>query len=305
MKKIEYKGWPNCYLLSNGIIKLIVTTDVGPRIINLSFEEGENLFKEFPEMLGKTGSDIWRIYGGHRLWHAPEEKPRTYFPDNYPVGIEVKPGVTRLVQKTESTTGVQKEIELSLAKDEPSLKITHRLRNNNLWEITLAPWALSAMAPNGLAIIPLPPRGEHEANLLPTGRLAIWAYTDMADPRWLWGRQYLGLRQNPSLVKPQKIGVSVPAGWAAYYNKKQLFVKKFTYQEHCRYADFGSCVELFVNGDMLELETLGPLTSLAPGACVEHLEEWWLFHDVPEVKTEADIEREVQSRVNKILHPVS
>jgi hypothetical protein len=32
---------------------------------------------------------------------------------------------------------------------------------------------------------------------------------------------------------------------------------------------------------MLELETLGPLTVLPPGATVEHIEDWWLFRDVP------------------------
>ena len=30
------------------------------------------LFKEYDEQMGKTGGDEWRIYGGHRLWIAPE-----------------------------------------------------------------------------------------------------------------------------------------------------------------------------------------------------------------------------------------
>ena len=29
---------------------------------------------------GKTGGSEWHIYGGHRLWHAPEVMPRTYYP---------------------------------------------------------------------------------------------------------------------------------------------------------------------------------------------------------------------------------
>jgi hypothetical protein len=33
IRKIEYKGWKNCIEITNGIIDLIATTDVGPRII--------------------------------------------------------------------------------------------------------------------------------------------------------------------------------------------------------------------------------------------------------------------------------
>lgn len=296
MKKIDYRGWPNCYLLSNKLIKLVVTTDVGPRIINFSFEQGENIFKEFDSMAGQSGGDVWRIYGGHRLWHAPEEQARTYYPDNHPVGIEALKGEVRLLQKTEPTTGIQKEIVIRLDKEEPRVKVLHRLHNRNLWDITFAPWALSVMAPGGTAIVPLPPRGTHEGNLLPTGQIVTWAYTDMTDKRWTWGQRYIVLRQDETSEAPQKVGLHVPAGWAAYYLKKQLFIKKFNHSKDCQYPDRGSCLELFTNAEILEIETLGPLTAVAPGGCVEHEEEWLLFHDVPPFKNEGGIALEVESR---------
>ena len=49
--KIEYKGWKNCYRVTNGEIELIVTGDVGPRVIRFGFVGGQNLFKEFPDEL--------------------------------------------------------------------------------------------------------------------------------------------------------------------------------------------------------------------------------------------------------------
>jgi hypothetical protein len=49
VEKTEYKGWPNCYRVSNGEIELIVTGDVGPRIIRFGFVGGQNLFKEFAD----------------------------------------------------------------------------------------------------------------------------------------------------------------------------------------------------------------------------------------------------------------
>ena len=113
MEKVEYGGWPNCVKLSNGKIELVITTDVGPRVIRLGFVGGQNLMREYASMLGKTGGDEWRIFGGHRLWHAPEAKPRTYSPDNGPVEYEWNGRTLRLTQPVEADTGIQKQMEIT------------------------------------------------------------------------------------------------------------------------------------------------------------------------------------------------
>ena len=46
------------------------------------------------------------------------------------------------------------------------------------------------------------------------------------------------------------------------------------------YPDMGASFEMFTNAEVLELETLGPLTRLAPGAALEHVERWTLHRDV-------------------------
>lgn len=292
IQKIEYKGWHNCYQCSNGLVDLVITADVGPRVIRFGFVGEANEFKEYPEMLGQVGGDEWRIYGGHRLWHAPEAMPRTYFPDNGPVEIQVHPAFIRAVQPVELTTGIQKEMDLTLEADRPHVRVVHRLRNCSLWPVELAPWALSVMAPGGVAILPLPPRGRHEEHLLPTGALVLWAYTDMSDPRWTWGHRYVQLRQDPTRAAPQKIGATAPAeNWLAYWRDGHLFLKTFSPVPGACYPDLGCCAEVFTNAEMLELETLGPLTVLPPGATVEHTEDWWLFRDVPFPKGEEEIDQ--------------
>jgi len=55
------------------------------------------------------------------------------------------------------------------------------------------------------------------------------------------------------------------------------------------YPDLGSTVELFTNGDMLEVETLGPLITLEPGAAVTHTEIWTLAAGVPQPESEQDV----------------
>ena len=52
IEKTAWKGWPNCYRIANGEVELIVTTDVGPRVISYAFAGGKNLFKEFAPQIG-------------------------------------------------------------------------------------------------------------------------------------------------------------------------------------------------------------------------------------------------------------
>lgn len=288
--EIEYGGWPNCVRLTNGVVDLVATADVGPRVIRFGLVGEENEFKEYEAQLGATGGDRWRTYGGHRLWYAPEDPVRTYYPDNAPVTVEQRGDFVRLVQRPETLTGIQKEIDLYLADGEPCVEVVHRLRNAGGSPVELAPWALSVMAPGGTAIVPLPRRGEHEGNLLPVGGIALWAYTDMTDPRWTWGSRYALLRQSPQVRGPQKAGFTAPDGWAAYARGGHLFVKRFSRSPGASYPDFGSAVEVFADSEMLELETLGPLVTLPPGAAVEHRERWSLFRDVPPPVNEADVD---------------
>ena len=288
-KVVPFLGWENCVRLGNERIELMVTTDVGPRIIYLGFLGRDNEFATYPDMLGATGGDAWRIYGGHRLWHAPEHPVRTYWPDNVPVHVEAHDGFVRFIQPEEGNTGIVKEMDVALHPTEARVRITHRLINRNLWAITLAPWALSVMAPGGVGVIPLPPRGEHPRDLLPSSSLTLWPYTDMSDRRWTWGQRFILLKQEPGNAKPQKIGAFTPDGWVAYARRGHLFIKQFDVDGRATYPDRNSTVELFTNADMLEVETLGPLTTLDPGAAVAHTELWTLVEGVPQPETERDV----------------
>ena len=91
VEEIEYKGWKHNLRISNGDAELIVTLDVGPRIISYKLKGGKNVFKEFEEQLGKSGEKDWQIRGGTRLWVGPEDVTRTYFPDNGPVKYSEAP----------------------------------------------------------------------------------------------------------------------------------------------------------------------------------------------------------------------
>ena len=154
------------------------------------------------------------------------------------------------------------------------------------------------MTQNGRAIIPNEPYRAPSEYLLPARPLALWHYTDMADKRWIWGTKYIQVRQDPTASTFQKVGVFNSQGWAAYYFNKQLFLKR--YSSICQpYPDFGCNTEIFTNSDMLELETLGPLTKLdANGGKAEHIEHWFIY-DIEVKEDENSIDRQVLPLVSK------
>ena len=289
IEKVHYRGWPNCYRLANDRVDLILTADVGPRIIRYGFVGQANEFKEFESEVGKTGGDEWRSYGGHRLWHAPEAIPRSYALDNSPLQVSELKGGLHAIQPVEALTGIQKEMEIYLDEQSSHVSVVHRLRNSGLWGVELAVWCLSVMDTGGAAIIPLPPRGPHPENLLPTSSLVLWAYTDLSDPRLVCGRQYVLLRQDAGNSTPQKIGASVPDGWVAYARNGHLFVKKFDYEADAIYPDMGCCFESWTNHEFIELETLSPLAWLEPGDQIEYQEDWYLFENVPVPENDEDV----------------
>ncbi|MBE7558267.1 hypothetical protein HS125_04720 [bacterium] len=270
-------GWPNCIHISNGEIELIATTAVGPRIMRFGFVGGQNFLKEYAEQLGKTGGDEWRIYGGHRLWHAPEAIPRTYWPDNAPLAHEWEGDTLKLSQPVEPTTGIQKELEITMDAAGSHVTVLHRLINRNLWEIETAAWAMSVVAPGGRAIFPQEEYRPHPEYLLPARPIVLWHYTNMSDPRWTWGEKFIQLRQDPSAKTKQKVGFYNSKGWAAYELAHELWFKRYDVTPDGKYPDYGCNTETFTDANMLEIETLSPLTRLAPGACLEHTEEWFLY----------------------------
>ena len=277
--KTAYAGWPNCYRLTNGEVELVVTADVGPRIIRYGYVGGQNLFVELEEDLGQTGGDGWRLYGGSRLWVAPEDRVYSYGADNEPVEIEVS-GSTLTALAPVENTGVQKWITVELADRGTNARVTYGLANRTIWPLRIATWVLTMMNRGGIAVTTLPPRGTHPEILAPTNPVVLFAFTNMSDSRWSWLEKYIVLRQDPGNSDPEKIGLFNPATRGAYLLNGELFVKKFDALLDEEYPDMGSSFEIFTNERFLELETLGPMRTLQPGESMEHVEAWSLHRPV-------------------------
>ena len=209
IETVEYRGWKNNLRIANESAELVVTLDVGPRVIAYRKPGGFNVMKNYDEQMGGTGEKAWQIRGGiavlagprgldpHLLPRQPPRRPREARSDF----------AARFTPPPEEPYGVQKVMELRL--EEKGTRVHVRLRVTNIGQgpTTLAPWGPTVMAPGGVEIIPLPPHAnhpgdpknaKHPGDFAPSQRLVLWPYFDFTDDRWTFGSKYLLLRQDPN-----------------------------------------------------------------------------------------------------------
>jgi hypothetical protein len=279
----EFNGLA-CRWLSNGRVRLAVTTGRGPRVVSFGPEGGRNLFAETPEFALESPYGELRLLGGHRLWTAPEILERTYWPDDQTVMVEELTDGARFITEPDGV-GIVKELTLTLAADEARVTAGHTLRNAGDTAVELAPWALTMVPLGGVTLLPQPQGNVDARGLLPNRYLTLWPYSDPTDPRLVWGNRIMLVRGEPGPAN--KLGYRNAHGWLAHWLDGVLFTKEYAPHPDAAHPDNGCNAECYLNDSFMEVESLGPLTTLEPGQSVTHEEVWRLHEDVAAIDDEA------------------
>ena len=295
IQEIAFAGWKRNLRLQGKTTELVITLDVGPRILRYAFHDAPNVFVEMPKQLGGSGEKEWMIRGGHRFWTAPEAA-HSYELDNGPVTWKkLAEDAVEIIQPPSEAFGLQKTMRVELL-DHEMVRVTHRLMNVGRKNAEMTPWALSVMAPGGTALIPQPfldfhpsefPEGRatNPEDFLPNREIILWPFTNITDGRFVFSEHFLRVSHHPS--KPAtKIGLKLATGWVAYQNGDNVFAKHMAYDPSQPYPDKGSSFELFTNVEILELESLAPDLPLEPGAVREHVEHWVLRKSATDLRDE-------------------
>lgn len=269
-----------CVVLQNQALSLLISRSTGPRVLALHLGEGPNLFAELPHFtIPCPGIGELTLWGGHRLWHAPEVGKRTYLPDDKPVQIDKIPGGLVATPPIEMRAQIQKSLRVTLPNDDATVVVDHVLVNEGLWPITCAPWAITQLKPGGTAVLPQPTSPIDPDGLQPNRPLALWPYTDMKSPHIQWGNEYIFVYSKMT-EGALKVGFPNRRGWLAYHWQNTLFVKWAQFDEGATYLDFGSSSQCYCNDQFLELETLGPEATIQPGKSIRHREVWRIYAGV-------------------------
>jgi len=300
IKEKDFENYGKCVHITNGIIEVMVTIDVGPRIVRFGFVDGKNMLyndlersyvtagSEYEDVFG-TGSKFYH-YGGHRLWLSPESMPDTFYPDNEPVVYGILPDGVSFSPARQKNNNMQLGFEVMMNEDATDIMIVHSAKNQSKEMKTLSLSAITMLAPGGLQIIPQNHSGD---DLLPNRILVMWPYTQVNDPRAFWGKKYITLQQDAACNQPFKLGIDNLLGWAAYVNNGTALVKRYVHNLQAAYPDYGASYETYMNKDFVEMETLSPLYEIKPGETVRHVENLTLFkiNNAPNPKDDEQLEK--------------
>jgi hypothetical protein len=243
----NFHGLPT-YVLSNEHLTLELLQDAGPRIVRLiPAGTDTNLFAELPHVQLPSPYGPYTLYGGHRLWHAPEMPARTYVPDDSDVTAHATPHGARMHLPADAHSHIAKTVEVELRDHSPTVLVRHTLRNEGHWPVELAAWAITQLPTGGVAILPQTTAPLDEAGLLPNRRLALWPYTRWSDARLQTEDDYILVHGRGDMPPRFKIGYLNRHNWCAHLGQGYLFVKETRPRLQRPHADLGCNTEAYTD----------------------------------------------------------
>ncbi len=275
----EYKNFGQVLFCTNEELTLGFTLDIGPRVIYAAID-GDNIFYNDTERLTsqrgeameeKFGTgECWQLFGGHRVWLSPERFPDTYRPDSKKVAYRIENDTITVTGN--DYCGIVTELEAEFTESN-SVNVTNRIYNNTQSPVYGSVWALSVMDKGGIAFTP---QDTSDQGLLHNRTISLWSYTDLHDDRLTINNESISVSQSCDCTSPLKLGVNNTLGVCAYYNRGKLFVKRFSPDFSLPYPDGNVSCEIYTCKYFSELETLSPMSEIAPSSFAEHKERWTL-----------------------------
>lgn len=264
-------------IVENDVLRLEFLLDAGPRIVRFHLHERpENVFSETPQLSWPTkDGSRFEMIGGHRLWVAPEAAAEEQVPDNKPVDVSRRADGVELRGNTLSREGFRPHIAVTLDASGTGVQVRHTLTNESDRTHVVAAWAITALAVGGTVTLPQATEPVDGQEQRPNRRLVLWPYSSLKDPRLDLGDEAIRIHAKPA-EGWLKLGYFSRSGAMSYDRGGVRFTKRFAVDDAAVHADQGCNAESFVCDEFVELESLGPLCSVAPGEAIEHDEAWSL-----------------------------
>ena len=263
--------------LENGRCWIEVLAEAGPRIVRFGLRGEESILAETPQLGWDGGFGQFELFGGHRVWFAPE-RPECSIPDSTGLSLEALEdspsglGV-RLIGAVQEQIGLRKTIELRLAPDSAVMEVSHILTNAGSGTLELSVWPVTQLKQGGVARVELPGPVSGQS-FKPNRLLALWPYSSWGDERIALTDAGVSVTATPASMI--KIGCLSHAGRITYEREGLLFAIAFDPAVEAKRPDMGCNVEIYSDQASIELETLGPLVRLGPGKSAIHDERWEL-----------------------------
>ena len=284
-KVVGYYGYDDCIALSNHRASVVLCPAAGGRVLEYALD-GKNVLYLPP------GDEGWRM--------GPELKRGPMHAGRFDIGPEkvVRRGQVlwmgpwqgeitghrsaRLTSEYDPESGARLVRDFQLHESSSQLRCTQTIINESDEPVSLCHWSRTFAIGGGIAVVPRSPRGR-----FPNGYLMYEKGNTVLikpdDPNIRVTDDAVVISAAPQFPK---LGFDSHAGWLAYLAPSdQMFVKRFRTFPDRAYNEFAALTisVWYPDGEMVELEPIGPAEDLAPGDQASFSEDWWLLpHDYPD-----------------------
>jgi Tfp pilus assembly protein PilZ len=259
-------------------MKIIVVTDIGPRIAFFGKADGENLLFWDDQ---NRGRDNWKIRGGHRVWVArpgADEAEETYLPDNDPCEIKIENNFLTVMGAIDPLLKIQRGIKIEILADN-KLAVDNILINHSNMLYSGSIWALTCTNPKPNRQYGIPLGDDSSWDCFRIVYCKRWAKTSTSrinDPQ-------IEFTEDMMLIKPQgvvtKRMIEAAKGIIAMDvpDQNTMFIKKVPYLRAGKHPlDCNLAFYIGQDNFMVEMETMGPEATLKPDESLIWRETWAL-----------------------------
>jgi len=315
VRKIDYHGWSNSLLISNGKAEVTIVPAIG-RVMQFGFAGEEGVFWENRSLNGTAldpdakdwSKADWINLGGDKTWPSPEGdwsrhtgrgtwRPPPAF-DAMPVQASTDNADVVLTSPVDPFYGVRATRRVHLDPLEPKMTITTRYERISGAPAKIGIWVITQLKDPAGIYVPVPSGTTFTNGYVVFGKEAV---PGLSVKQWLAGaitsgvgdstvtaRKAIGLSRDAKT--PHKIGTQAGSLlWIGQSAALRIDSPRYARDE---YPDQGSSAEVYTNPDPLqyvELEMLGPLHIMKVGDHIEQASTYTLFR-----RTEATAEAEAR-----------
>ena len=280
-------AWPTATRIESQTIELVAVPAIS-RIVHLSLRGQPNIFHLNPEWIGQLQDTAmettgrYRDFGGAKLWNAPQNAwqhgkggwPPDYVLDSAPSQFrEPGPHALTLIGQPSASAGIgySRTVELTGSSVAHQVVMQDTSDHPTAW----GTWSVLCVRPEGVVFLPVPPDAH------------LWAGDQSTPAAFGWKRhqEVLVLEHPPE--KGSKIFCTSSQGWIGYLVDHQALFITYHADTAATYPSAEASSEVYAQGEFIELEHIGPLEQLQPGASAPFSERW---HVVPGPPAGLDID---------------
>jgi hypothetical protein len=298
--RVQFHGYSDCVQLETRHARVVLGHQCGGRILEYSIQGKNALALDSAQagwihQSGKPEIDPW----GGRFDIGPEKVTAAH-PALWlgPWSADViGDGTVRLVSGVDPATGVRLTRQFALNDNSSRLTCTQTIENASGETRALCHWGRTLVQGGGIGIVPLTEPSRFPNRYVMYDTVGSKLDFEPSDPNIVVRDGFLLVLDTP---RHPKLGMDSYAGWMAYLLKSDmLLVKRFkVYPDRVYNEIAGLTVSLWCYQDQLcEIEPLGPMERLAPGASASFTEDWWLLpYQFPQKRDSLNV-RELADRV--------